>query len=111
MQKSPPTDGFQTMSQMADTIRGILEIEAGRVKVMAPSNVVEPLIVQLTLTARLHKRSEMRAMARWILKRVVSPPVIPPPPSLREEMALAEGEAETAAEARLPNDRSPSNQP
>ncbi len=103
MQTLPPTDGFQTMSQMADTIRGVLEITPDRVKVVAPPHVVEPLIAQLTLTARLHKRNEMRAMARWILKRVTRPAVASPLPSLREEMALAADEAQTAAVSSPPH--------
>ena len=61
---------FQTMSQLSDTIRGILEIRNGAVYVLSPSSVRGPLLDQLTDTAVFHEKSEMRAMARWIIKMI-----------------------------------------
>ncbi len=84
------------MSQMADTLRGILKIEEGRVTVLAPLKLSGLLMERLIQTAHFHGRSEMRAMARWIVKRVapqcgeVSPEMTANPlPSLREEMVFA----------------------
>ncbi len=61
---------FQTMSQISDTIKGIIEIRDGDVKVLAPSLIRGPLIDRLTHTAVFHEKSEMRATARWIIKMV-----------------------------------------
>lgn len=89
------------MSQLADTIRGILQIAEGRVTVIVPSQVPGVLMDRLTQTALLHPRHEMRAMSRWIIKQVTPqcgliPPEMPtsyaPSFSLREEMAFAQGE-------------------
>jgi fructose/tagatose bisphosphate aldolase len=59
---------FQTMSQISDTIKGIIEIRDGGVRVLAPSMIRGTLIDRLTHTAVFHEKSEMRATARWIIK-------------------------------------------
>lgn len=61
---------FQTMSQISDTLKGIIEIRDGGVQVLAPSLIVGPLIDRLTHTTVFHEKSEMRATARWIIKMI-----------------------------------------
>ncbi len=61
---------FQTMSQIGDTIKGIIEIHDGDVQVLAPALIQGPLIDRLTQTAVFHEKSEMRATARWIIKMI-----------------------------------------
>ncbi len=61
---------FQTMSQLSDTIRGILEITDGAVRVLNPSLIRGPLTDRLIHTAVFHEKSEMRGMARWIIKGI-----------------------------------------
>jgi fructose/tagatose bisphosphate aldolase len=61
---------FQTMSQISDTLRGVIEIRNGGVKVVAPSMIRGHLIDRFTETAVFHERSEMRATARWIIKMI-----------------------------------------
>ncbi len=61
---------FQTMSQIADTLKGIIEIRDGDVQILAPSMIRGPLIDRLTHTAVFHEKSEMRATARWIIKMI-----------------------------------------
>lgn len=59
---------FQTMNQLGDTIKGILEISNGEVKVLDPGRVRGALIDRLTWTAVFHEKDEMRGTARWIIK-------------------------------------------
>ncbi len=59
---------FQTMSQLGDTIKGIIEISNGQVKLLDPGRVRGALIDRLTWTAVFHEKDEMRATARWIIK-------------------------------------------
>ena len=61
---------FQTMSQLGDTIKGIIEISNGQVKLLDPGRVRGALIDRLTWTAVFHEKDEMRATARWIIKMV-----------------------------------------
>jgi len=61
---------FQTMSQISDTLKGIIEIRDGGVQVLAPSLIRGHLIDRLTYTAVFHAKSEMRATARWIIKMI-----------------------------------------
>ncbi|MEK7286291.1 MAG: class II fructose-bisphosphate aldolase [Nitrospirota bacterium] len=59
---------FQTMAQLADTIKGIIEIHEGGVRVLSPALVSGDLIDRLVYTAVFHEKSEMRGTARWIIK-------------------------------------------
>jgi fructose/tagatose bisphosphate aldolase len=61
---------FQTMSQLGDTIKGIIEISNGQVKLLDPGRVRGALIDRLTWTAVFHEKDEMRATARWIIKMI-----------------------------------------
>ncbi|MFQ5580803.1 MAG: class II fructose-bisphosphate aldolase [Nitrospiria bacterium] len=59
---------FQTMSQLGDTLRGIIEISDGEIKVIDPGRVRGALIDRLVWTAVFHEKDEMRGTARWIIK-------------------------------------------
>ncbi len=59
---------FLTMSQLGDTMKGVLEISKGRVRVLNKKQVRGPLCTQLLETAAQHKQIEMRGTARWLLK-------------------------------------------
>ncbi len=59
---------FQTMSQLGDTLKGIVEISEGAVRVIDKGRVRGPLIDRLVWTAVFHEKAEMRGTARWILK-------------------------------------------
>lgn len=59
---------FETMSQLGDTIKGIIEISNGQVKVIDPGRVRGALIDRLVYTAVFHEKPDMRATARWIIK-------------------------------------------
>ena len=61
---------FQTMSQINDTIRGIIDIREGTVRVINPSFIRGHLIDQLTHTAVFHEKPDMRGTARWIIKMI-----------------------------------------
>jgi fructose/tagatose bisphosphate aldolase len=61
---------FQTMSQLGDTIKGIVEISNGQVKVLDSSRIRGALIDRLTWTAVFHEKDEMRATSRWIIKMI-----------------------------------------
>jgi fructose/tagatose bisphosphate aldolase len=61
---------FQTMSQLGDTIKGIIEISNGQVKLLDSGRVRGALIDRLTWTAVFHEKDEMRATARWIIKMI-----------------------------------------
>ncbi len=56
------------MSQLGDTIKGIIEISNGTVKIVNPDRVRGPLIDRLVWTAVFHDKDEMRGTARWIIK-------------------------------------------
>jgi fructose/tagatose bisphosphate aldolase len=64
---------FETMSQLGDTIKGIIEITNGQVKVLDPKRVRGALIDRLVYTAVFHEKPDMRATARWIIKMVAPP--------------------------------------
>lgn len=59
---------FQTMSQLGDTLKGIIEISEGAVRVIDKGRVRGPLIDRLVWTAVFHEKAEMRGTARWVLK-------------------------------------------
>jgi fructose/tagatose bisphosphate aldolase len=59
---------FQTMSQLGDTLRGIIEISDGQVRVINADRVRGALIDRLVWTAVFHEKDEMRGTARWIIK-------------------------------------------
>ncbi|MBI3804982.1 MAG: class II fructose-bisphosphate aldolase [Nitrospirae bacterium] len=59
---------FETMSQLGDTIKGIIEISNGQVKVIDPKRVRGALIDRLVYTAVFHEKPDMRGTARWIIK-------------------------------------------
>ncbi len=61
---------FQTMSQLGDTIKGIIEITDGSVKVLNPSRIRGGLIQRLTYTAVFHPKPQMRGTARWLIKSI-----------------------------------------
>lgn len=56
------------MSQMGDTLRGVVELSNGSVKVLSPHLIRGALIDTLTATAVFSPQSELRATARWIIK-------------------------------------------
>jgi fructose/tagatose bisphosphate aldolase len=58
------------MAQISDTIKGIIEIHEGAVRVLSPSLVQGALIDQLVHTAVFHEKPEMRGTARWIIKMI-----------------------------------------
>ncbi|HLG21469.1 MAG TPA: class II fructose-bisphosphate aldolase [Candidatus Manganitrophaceae bacterium] len=64
---------FQTMSQLGDTIKGIIEISNGEVKVLDPGRVRGALIDRLVYTAVFHEKDDMRGTARWIIKMAAPP--------------------------------------
>lgn len=75
---------FQTMSQLGDTLRGIVRISQDRVEVLDSKQILGVLMDRLVWTAVFHETVEMRGMARWIIKML--PPsfgihfnVAPPP--------------------------------
>lgn len=59
---------FRTMSEMADAIKGSVEIVRGGVKVHDPDRLRTRLLDPLTETALFHDISEVRGTARWIIK-------------------------------------------
>ncbi len=59
---------FQTMSQLGDTIKGIVDISDGAVKVLNAQRVRGALIDRLAATAACHEKVEMRAITRWLVK-------------------------------------------
>ncbi len=59
---------FQTMSQLHDTLKGVIEISNGSVRVLTPSLIRGALMDRLTHTAVFHQKADMRATARWIIK-------------------------------------------
>src|SRR5581483_11851989 len=59
---------FETMSQLGDTIKGIIDISNGQVKVVDAKRVRGALIDRLVYTAVFHQKPDMRATARWIIK-------------------------------------------
>jgi fructose/tagatose bisphosphate aldolase len=61
---------FQTMSQLNDTLRGIIEIHDGAVRVLSPQAVRGAFIDRLTHTAVFHEKADMRGTARWIIKMI-----------------------------------------
>ena len=64
--------GFETMSQLGDTLRGILQIREGDVGILDRERVRGPLLDRLAETAARHQSGEMRGTARWLLK-VIAP--------------------------------------
>ncbi|MEK7702959.1 MAG: class II fructose-bisphosphate aldolase [Nitrospirota bacterium] len=61
---------FQTMAQLGDTIKGVIEIHEGTVRVLSPALVSGDLIDRLVHTAVFHEKTEMRGVARWIIKMI-----------------------------------------
>lgn len=59
---------FETMSQLGDTIKGIIEISNGQVKVVDPKRVRGALTDRLVYTAVFHEKPDLRATARWVIK-------------------------------------------
>ncbi|MFQ5588907.1 MAG: hypothetical protein ACE5F7_08700, partial [Nitrospiria bacterium] len=59
---------FQTMSQLGDTLKGIVEISNGTVRVLDARRMRGPLIDGLIETAVFHEKAEMRGTARWLIK-------------------------------------------
>ena len=59
---------FQTMSQLGDTLKGIIQISKGSVQILDADHVRGPLIDRLAWTAIFHEKAEMRGTARWIIK-------------------------------------------
>lgn len=59
---------FLTMSQLGDTLKGIVEVSKGAVRVLNEKQVRGALCSQLLETAVQHKQIEMRGTARWMLK-------------------------------------------
>ncbi|HIE64588.1 MAG: class II fructose-bisphosphate aldolase [Nitrospira sp.] len=59
---------FQTMSQLGDTLKGIIEISDRKISVIDASRVRGALIDRLVWTAVFHEKDEMRGTARWIIK-------------------------------------------
>ncbi len=64
---------FQTMSQLGDTLKNIVDISNGNLAIIDAQRIRGPLIDRLTTTARFHEKVEMRGMARWIIKRMAAP--------------------------------------
>ena len=63
---------FLTMSQLGDTLKGVVEISKGAVRVLNAKQTQGPLCTQLLETATEHQQIEMRGMARWLLKMLAS---------------------------------------
>ena len=61
---------FQTMSQLGDTLKGVVEISDGAVKVIAPKHVRGALIDHLITTAVFHEKADLRGTCRWIIKMI-----------------------------------------
>ncbi len=61
------------MSQVGDTLKGIVDISNGRVRVLDEKRIRGPLIDRLVWTAAFHEKVEMRGMARWIIKMLATP--------------------------------------
>lgn len=61
------------MSQLGDTLKGIVEISKGAVRVVDATRVRGPLIDRLLSTAVIHEKVEMRGMARWVIKMLAAP--------------------------------------
>jgi len=61
---------FQTMSQLNDTLRGVIEIQNGTVHVSNPALVRGPLMDRLVHTAVFHEKPDMRGTTRWIIKMI-----------------------------------------
>ncbi len=59
---------FQTMSQLGDTIKGIIEISEGKVRILDQGKVRGVLMDRLVWTAVFHEKTDMRGTARWIIK-------------------------------------------
>ncbi len=59
---------FQTMSQLGDTLKGIIEISNGQVRVIDPARIRGALIDRLVHTAVFHEKPDLRGTARWIIK-------------------------------------------
>ncbi|MFQ5543934.1 MAG: hypothetical protein ACE5FY_06235 [Nitrospiria bacterium] len=56
------------MSQLGDTLKGIIQISKGSIKILNSERVRGVLIDRLFETAILHEKVEMRGVARWIIK-------------------------------------------
>ncbi|MFQ5597796.1 MAG: hypothetical protein ACE5GK_07075 [Nitrospiria bacterium] len=59
---------FETMSQLGDTLKGVVHISEGAVQVLDAKQLRGFLLDRLIWTAVFHPKMEMRAMARWIIK-------------------------------------------
>jgi len=56
------------MSQLGDTLKGIVEISKGNVRVLNAKQTQGPLCIQLLETAMQHQQIEMQGTASWLLK-------------------------------------------
>lgn len=59
---------FRTMSELGDTIKGLVQISKGTVRVLDPIRVRERLIDPLIETAISHEKPDLRGTTRWIIK-------------------------------------------
>lgn len=59
---------FKTMSQLGDTLKGIVRVSNGTVQILDAQRIHGPLIDRLAWTAAFHEKVEMRGMASWIIK-------------------------------------------
>jgi len=64
---------FQTMSQLGDTLQGILKISSGTIQILDAQRIRGPLMDRLAGTAAFHEKVEMRGTARWLIKMLASP--------------------------------------
>jgi len=59
---------FETMSQLGDTLKGVLKISKGSVEVLRPDLLQGLLMDRLIWTAVFHERGDLRGTACWVIK-------------------------------------------
>src|SRR3990172_8386819 len=62
--------GYKTTQELFDSLNGVAEIEAGKVRVTDETAVRDKLIDKLIFNAVFNNNTEIRNMARWLIRSV-----------------------------------------
>ena len=64
--------GYKTTQELFDSLKGVAEIEAGKVRVTDETAVRDKLIDKLIFNAVFNNNTEIRNMARWLIRSVAN---------------------------------------